>query len=234
MEETYKVQLGDVFEGPMDLLVFLIRKNRVNIYDIPIAAIVDQYLEYIEWMKSMNIDLAGEFLVMAATLAHIKSRTLLPVVEGEEDAEDPRQEITRPLLEYLRMKDVAEQLETRNILGEDIFLRDVPKEERRSEEEFVQAGLFDLIEAFRNVLAGLPGRHQVDLNEEKISVKDRMRELADILKKQKSMTFSELVAPFPERGNLILTFLALLEMAKLSLIRIHQHPDTKVIRIIFS
>ncbi|MBU1711585.1 MAG: segregation/condensation protein A, partial [Proteobacteria bacterium] len=101
-EDIYEVHLKDVFEGPMDLLIHLIKKNEVDIYDIPIALITDQYLQYIDWMKSMNIDIAGDFLLMAATLTHIKSKMLLPVNEnGVEDEDDPRMEITRPLLEYL-------------------------------------------------------------------------------------------------------------------------------------
>ena len=103
LNQPYEVKLTDVFEGPMDLLIHLIKKNEVNIYDIPIALITRQYLEYLEWMKSMNIDLAGEFLVMASTLTQIKSRLLLPIHDVEEQEEDPRLEIMRPLMEYLQM-----------------------------------------------------------------------------------------------------------------------------------
>jgi segregation and condensation protein A len=105
--QPYEVKLTDVFEGPMDLLSHLIKKNEVTIYDIPIALITRQYLEYLEWMKAMNIDLAGDFLVMASTLAQIKSRMLLPLHESEEDQEDPRLEIARPLIEYLQIQSAA-------------------------------------------------------------------------------------------------------------------------------
>ena len=117
-DDRYRVKLENVFEGPMDLLVHLIKKAEVDIYDIPISQITEQYLNYLEWMKQMNIDFAGDFVLMASTLTHIKSRMLLPAQEGEEEEEDPRLEITRPLLEYLRIKSAAEQLAERNLLGE--------------------------------------------------------------------------------------------------------------------
>jgi len=121
--ESYQVKLDNVFEGPMDLLVHLIKKNEVDIYDIPIALVTNQYLEYLEWMKSLNIDVAGDFLVMAATLTQIKSRMLLPAHEGGEEEDDPRMEIAKPLEEYLQMKSAAEHLTERNRLGETTFIR---------------------------------------------------------------------------------------------------------------
>ena len=121
--EVYTVKLDDIFEGPMDLLVHLIKKHEVDIYNIPIALITDQYLEYLELMKLMNIDVAGEFLVLAATLTQIKSKMLIPVHEDEDDQEDPLLEITRPLAEYLQMKSAARQLADRHLLGEDTFVR---------------------------------------------------------------------------------------------------------------
>ena len=148
--EPYQVRLDEIFEGPLDLLVHLIKKNEVDIYDIPIALITEQYLQYLDWMKSMNIEFAGDFIVMASTLTQIKSRMLLPVHDDEEPEEDPRQEITRPLLEYLRMKSAADQLAERNLLGEKTFIR---SPDRRSfmaddEEGFVKIGLFELIDAY--------------------------------------------------------------------------------------
>ena len=120
--QNYRVQL-DSYSGPLDLLLYLIRREEVDIYDIPIARITEQYLAYLEWMKRMNIDVAGDFVLMASTLAHIKSKMLLPTQLGEEEEEDPRLEITRPLLEYLRIKSAAEQLAERNLLGESTFTR---------------------------------------------------------------------------------------------------------------
>ncbi len=123
IQTPYEIKLDKVFEGPMALLVHLIKKNEVDIYDIPIAVITQQYLEYLEWIKLMNIDFAGDFLVMASTLTQIKSRMLLPTHGIEEDEEDPRLALTKPLQEYLEMQSVAEQLANRNLLGEHTFVR---------------------------------------------------------------------------------------------------------------
>ena len=146
-ETLYRVQLEEIFEGPMDLLVHLIRKNELDIYDIPIALITEQYLEYLEWMQAMNIDFAGDFLLMASTLTQLKSRMLLPVHEGEDEEEDVLQEITRPLVEYLQMKSAADQLAERNLLGEKTFIRRPDRGEFLigSEDEFIKIGLFELI-----------------------------------------------------------------------------------------
>ncbi len=122
MDYEYEVKLG-IFEGPLDLLLHLIYKNEVDIFDIPIASITDQYLEYLDLMKALNINVAGDFLLMAATLVHIKSRMLLPGAEGGEEEDDPRLEITRPLLEYMRIKEAAQALDEREILERDVFGR---------------------------------------------------------------------------------------------------------------
>ena len=124
MTNVYQIQLEDLFEGPMDLLLHLIKKNELDIYDIPIAFITRQFLDYLEWMKAMNIEFAGDFIVMAATLTQIKSRMLLPAYDSqEEDDDDPRSAIARPLIEYLQMKNAAEQLASRDLLGDKTFVR---------------------------------------------------------------------------------------------------------------
>jgi segregation and condensation protein A len=235
-EEIYRVKISDVFEGPMDLLVFLIKKNVVNIYDIPIALITDQYLAYLEMLKTMNIDLAGEFLVMAATLTQIKSKMLLPVHEVvQEDEEDPRMEITRPLIEYLRIKSAAENLIARNILGEDTFIRGPGKinDIIDTQEELIQIGLFELIEAFQKILKNIALEQQVDLTADRISVKDRIAELVDILEIKGSVTFEELFGKKAEKSDVIVTFLAILEMVKLAIIRIFQHVESGIIRLFY-
>ena len=234
-DDIYNVRLENIFEGPMDLLIHLIRKNEVDIYDIPIALITDQYLEYIEWMELMNIDLAGDFLVMAATLTHIKSRMLLPVHGEDEDEEDPRAEITRPLLEYLQLKSAAEKLADREILGEHIFARtprkdDLPEE---PEEMFIQVGLFELIEAFKSILDNMTPEHRVDFSEERISIKDRISEIAEVLEKKGSVTFAGLFEEKPDKAILVVTFLAILEMVKLNLVRVAQNSQTSVIRLFY-
>ena len=236
MQETlYRVRLDDIFEGPMDLLVHLIRKNELDIYDIPIALITEQYLQYLEWMKAMNIDYAGDFLLMASTLTQLKSRMLLPVHEGDDDEEDFLQEITRPLVEYLQMKSAAEQLVERNLLGETTFVRSPDRGEFLigSEDEFVKIGLFELIDAFQKILERIPDDHRVDMRADEISVKDKISQIIDILEAKKSITFIELFTDNPNKNEIIVTFLAILEMVKLTLIRIVQHVQTGVIRIFY-
>jgi segregation and condensation protein A len=234
-EDRYQVNLRNVFEGPMDLLVHLIKKAEVDIYDIPIAQITTQFLEYLEWMKRMNIDFAGDFILMASTLTHIKSRMLLPVQEGVEEDEDPRLEITRPLLEYLRIKSAAEQLAERNLLGEKTFTRkpDTADLTDGDEDRVIRIGLFELIDAFQSILNKATPGHRIDLSRDRLSVQERISQLTEQLEANASLTFDELFADGRERPDIIVTFLALLEMAKLGLIRIAQHVPTGFIRIFY-
>ena len=234
-EEIYKVQLENIFEGPMDLLVHLIKKNELDIYDIPIALVTEQYLQYMEWMKGMNIDLAGDFIVMASTLTQIKSRMLLPASADEEEAEDPRQEIVKPLVEYLQMKSAAEQLSERHLLGEGTFVRSSDHREFLSgqEETYIKVGLFELIDAFQKILAKIPGDLQMEFTPDKISVKEKITQINDILEAKGSATFDQLFSDQPDKNEVIVTFLAILEMVKLALIRIAQHAQTGVIRLFY-
>ena len=232
-EGLYKVRLDQVFEGPLDLLVYLIKKNEVDIYDIPIAEITDRYLEHLEWMRSMDIDLAGEFLLMAATLIKIKSRMLLPFHGGDEDDEDPRLEITRPLIEYLQMKSAADKLSRRDILGENIFKRNAVKEceSVNREDDSIQIGLFELIDAFGKILARIAPDQKIEFTAERVSVKRKISDIVGILEKQNSITFGELFSESNNKSEVIVTFLAILEMAKLSLITIVQHVQTGIMRL---
>lgn len=235
-DTPYEVKLEKVFEGPMDLLIHLIRKNEVDIYDIPIAAITSQYLEYLEWMKLMNIDFAGDFLVMASTLTHIKSRMLLPSHGIDDDEEDPRLELSKPLQEYLEMKSVAEQLAHRDLLGEKTFVRAFSKEEFEAFQEgdqIIQVGLFELIDAFQKILKNIPDEHTIEFDTDRITVKERISEIVDILEKKNSITFYELFAADAGKAEIIVTFLALLEMVKLGLVRIIQHVASGIIRILY-
>ena len=235
-DQLYQVQLEDVFEGPMDLLVHLIKKNELDIYDIPVALITEQYLQYVDWMKAMNVDFAGDFIVMASTLAQIKSRMLLPVHEGgEEEEEDPRLELTRPLLEYLQMKSVADQLVERNLLGETTFIRNPSRDEflNSPDDEFIKIGLFELIDAFQKMLDRIPDDHRVEMTTDEISVKDKISQIAEILETKGSITFLELFSDNPDRQEVIVTFLAILEMVKLTLIRVVQNLNTGIIRVFY-
>ena len=231
----YQVHLGDVFEGPMDLLVHLVKKNEVDIYDIPVALIVDQYVEYLKLMKAMNIDVAGEFLVMAATLAHIKSRMLLPVdEEQEEEAEDPRMEIVRPLEEYLQLKYAAEDLTSRDRLDWDVFIRGFgngDETEGEGPDELMQVSLFELIDAFQKIIERVSPQHFLDITLDTITVKSRISEIADVLESRGSVTFEEIFEGQATKGQMIVTFLAILEMAKAQVIRIMQHVSSGIIRI---
>jgi segregation and condensation protein A len=234
-EEPYRVSLDNIFEGPMDLLVYLIKKNELNIYDIPIALVTDQYLQYIEWMQFMNVDFAGDFLVMASTLTQIKSRMLLPAHDGDEDEEDPRLVIVRPLLEYYQMKAAAETLAERNILGETTFVRSATPSEDipEPEDEYIHVGLFELIDAFQRILNKIPIEQQLELTADRISVKERITQITDLLEDRGSITFEELFAGTPRKIDIIVTFLAILEMVKFGVTRIAQHTQSGVIRLFY-
>jgi segregation and condensation protein A len=186
-------------------------------------------------MQAMNIDYAGDFLLMASTLTQLKSRMLLPVHEGEDDEEDLIQEITRPLVEYLQMKSAADQLVERNLLGEDTFIRKSDRGEflMDPDDEFIKIGLFELIDAFQKILERIPDDHRVEMTADEISVKDKISQIIDILEAKSSITFIELFSDNPDRNEIIVTFLAILEMVKLTLIRIVQHVQTGVMRIFY-
>ncbi|MBA3036565.1 MAG: chromosome segregation protein ScpA [Desulfobacterium sp.] len=232
-EEIYEVHLKDIFEGPMDLLIHLIKKNEVDIYDIPIALITDKYLQYIDWMKSMNVNVAGDFLVMAATLTHIKSKMLLPIQEEDED--DPRIEITRPLLEYLQMKSAAEHLLERDILGENTFSRSLDRKDLAldNEDRVINVGLFELMDAFQRLLDKIPAFKELDVSPAGASVKDKINELLDILEKEGSVTFDQLFDKNSTKSEFVITFLAILEMVRLAIISIVQHVQSGIIRLFY-
>lgn len=226
MELPYRVRL-EQFEGPLDLLLHLIKKNQVNIYDIPIAMITQQYLEYLSVMKSLNLTVAGEFLVMAATLVQIKSRMLLPADESETDEEegpDPREELVRRLLAYRQFKEAAKQLDERERWWREIYAREataVPS--ARSEEiSLDDVTLFDLVDALQNVLARLPADRLVEIVPENLTVKDRMNAILEVLEARESVTFESLFEGQTHRAVVIVSFLALLELVKLGLVRVFQ------------
>lgn len=232
--DNYKVKLEDVFEGPMDLLIHLIKKNEVDIYDIPVALITEQYLGYLEWIKLLNIDNVGDFLVMASTLAHIKSRMLLPKHGIGDDEDDPRLEIVRPLAEYLRIKSAAEALASRDLLGDTIFTRKAKAKDCANDDpEMIQVGLFELIDAFQRVLQRISNDHNVEIASDEVSVKDRMNDIITILEEKGSVVFTELFTASDEKHYFIATFLALLELMKLNLIRVAQSAQSGLIRLFY-
>lgn len=236
---TYEIKLEKIFEGPMDLLVHLIKKHEVDIYDIPIALITDQFLSYLDWMQSLNIEIASDFLVMAATLAHIKSRMLLPRPPNEpEDGEeeDLRIEIAGQLLEYLQMKDVAEQLNERPILDEDVFVRTPDKSLFTIDpsEEVVKTDLFDLISAYHHLLEKTASSDGIRIIPERVSVKDKMTEIIQRLEDRGTLTFLELLPRRPIRTDIVVTFLAILEIVKLNLVRIVQNGPHSGLRLFYT
>jgi segregation and condensation protein A len=222
---TTTVQL-DIFEGPLDLLLHLIKKNEVSITDIPIAVITEQYLATLELMQTLNLDMAGEFLVMAATLVHIKSRMLLPAggddAEEEEDGADPRDELVRRLLEYQRFKDAAEQLERREILTRDVFVRTARPTEEVPVPNFRELSVFELITALRRVLERLPKDLVHEVRLDKVTVREKMTLLLDRLREAPKISFEELFNEDRTRMEIVVTFLAMLELVKVRAIRIFQ------------
>ncbi len=232
-DPPYPVRL-EGFEGPLDLLLHLIKKNKLIITDIPIALITEQYLEYIKLMKVLNLDVAGEYLLMAATLLHIKSRMLLPVsteAEGEEEV-DPREELVRRLLDYQKYKEAALELDRRPLLDREVFARAVPLEKEEPEEERFEVGLFELLEAFRQVLerVKIEAVHEVVL--EPITLEKKVQEILALLQREKrSMAFHTFFPEEASRRVIVVTFLAILELVKMKAVRIFQAAPFETIRI---
>lgn len=221
---TTNVQI-EIFEGPLDLLLHLIKKNEVSITDIPIATITAQYLSTLELMQSLNLDVAGEFLVMAATLIHIKSRMLLPPGEEEDEEEeggDPREELIRRLLEYQRFKEAAAELEKREILRRDVFVRPSEVPDEMESVEFEGLSLFDLISALRHVLERFPEERVYEVTLERISVREKMSSLLDDLQRRGKVIFQSLFEAAVSRLEVVVTFLAMLELVKIRAIRVVQ------------
>jgi segregation and condensation protein A len=215
MTENYEVKL-EIFEGPLDLLIHLIHKNEVDIFDIPIATITDQYLEYLDIMKALNIDVAGDFLVMASTLVHIKSKMLLPAKEDEE--EDPRIELS-----------------DREILDRDVFARHLSPEflaRIKDEDPQLDVNLFQLMDAFKRIMEQrLPGA-QLKLKLAQWSIKEKTEVIIALLKKRGAIFFHEIFDADRTVSELIVTFLALLELVHIGLIKIFQPTAESQIRLI--
>ena len=227
--EDYKVKL-DVFEGPLDLLLYLIKRDEVDIYDISIERITKQYMAYIEAFQVLNIELAGEFIVMAANLLYIKSRTLLPVDQqmAEEDAEedDPRFELIRQLIEYKKFKEAAALLRDNETAQLNLFARvPVPPDLAPAENLLVEeVGIFDLIHAFQKILKRIEKKPE-DLREifaENFTVSDKIEHVLRITQEGIPLRFEELFADAASRTEIVVTFLAMLELIRLKQLRVRQ------------
>ena len=234
--EAYPVRLQN-FEGPLDLLLHLIRQHQINVYDIPIALVTQQYLEYLELMQELDLDVAGDFLVMAATLIHIKSRLLLPRPAPEqatEDEEDPRDALVRRLVAHQQFKAAAEMLHERETVRSAQWTR---PDERLTElageapEPELEVDLFSLMNAFRAVLERAKQRPQVVLPGEQISIESRIEQLLARLSETEACGFEDLFDDASTRADLIVTFLALLEMIRLKAVRVYQTGAYGEIRI---
>lgn len=234
----YAIKL-DIFEGPLDLLLYLIKKNEIDIYNIPIALITEQYLNYLKMIKALNLDLAGEYLVMAATLIHVKSKMLLPVPQepsAEESEDDPRFELIKQLLEYQTFKEAAADLGKRPLLERDVFVRPAPMPEEMEkqdteEEEFMEVSIFELIEAFHHLVSRIDKKELLEFDLEKMSLTDVINDVMERLTREKNLTFDELIGEIRSRRNVIYTFLAILELIKLKMIKAYQTSAFGVIRV---
>ena len=225
----------EIFEGPLDLLLHLVKTNEIDISDIPIATITDQYLEYLDLMRALDINVAGEFLVMASTLMHLKSKMLLPREEQDlEEIEDLREEILRPLREYLQLKEAANHLASRDILYRDVFKRGSETGGREELEEDIDAAkvnLYELMEAFRKVVRRRYPGVVLKFRADPWSVKQKRAEILERLKGKRILYFTDL---FSARGSLlelIATFLALLELVKNGSINVFQDREVGDIRL---
>ena len=239
---AYSVSLP-TFEGPLDLLLHLCQKHELDILDIPIGFVTEKYLEYLAVMQLMDLDLASEYLVMAATLAHIKSKMLLPAPPpGQEDdalaedEEDPRESLIRRLLEYQKYKQAGADLQARGVVGRDIFFRGSTLEEavHTGVPPLAQVPLFSLVEAFQAVLAKSKIKLSHDVVHERITLTDRINELVDVLRTRRRIQFEELFTDSATRFDLVITFLALLEMTKLRMTRLVQVDPLAPIYVEFS
>jgi segregation and condensation protein A len=212
----YKVRL-DIFEGPLDLLLYLIKKDEVNIYDIPISKILDQYLEYIELMKLLDLNVAGEFIVVAATLMHIKSKMLLPPEENlqEEELEepDPRAELVKRLLEYKRFKEAALVLRQKEEYRREHFVR--VQKEVVQDEVYFEANLFDLISAFTKALKDVPKELFLEVIKDEFTVEEKIHDILHYLVSKQKVYITELFKMAKSKFEMIAIFLATLELIRL-------------------
>jgi segregation and condensation protein A len=228
-KSTYSVSLPQ-FEGPLDLLLHLCQKHELNILDIPISFITEKYLEYLAVMQLMNLDIAAEYLLMAATLAHIKSKMLLPAPppgqedEALEDEMDPREALIRRLLEYQKYKLAGEQLASRGVEGRDVFPRGMAIEEAAHTglPPLAEVPLYALVEAFQAVLARARVELSHDVVADRVSLTDRIQELSDLMRVRKRLAFDEMFDQRATKFDLVITFLALLEMTRLRMTRLFQ------------
>ena len=226
MPADYKVKL-DVFEGPLDLLLYLIKKDEVDIYDISLERITQQYLEFMDAFKVLDLEVAGEFVVMAANLIYLKSRSLLPVAvrppEEEAEEDDPRWELVRQLLEYKKFKDAAAHLQVREVEQEKYFFRTPEQVEAAAERPLGDVSVFDLISAFNKIIKRIDQKEDLrEIFEERFTVGDKIDLIMKLTSSEVPLRFTELFSGLAARTEIVVTFLALLELIRLKQLRVAQ------------
>jgi segregation and condensation protein A len=224
---SYRVKL-DIFEGPLDLLLHLVKKNEVELSNIPVATITDQYLAYLDLLQQLDLDVAGEYLVMAATLLHLKSRLLLPSDEtaDEDEGADPRAELARQLLEYQRFKEAADLLNCRDVLDRDVFTRQPMRDETDGEQDLIyDVSLGDLLDALQEVLKRAAPEVVQQVILEQVSLRERLCAVLDLLRERTQTTFSDLFPAGATRLQMLVTFLALLELVRMHMVQIRQEES---------
>jgi len=236
METDYKVKL-EVFEGPLDLLLYLIKQDEIDIYDISLERITSQYLQYLQAFKELNIELAGEFIVMAANLIYLKSRSLLPLDQQppEEDAgeEDPRWELIRQLIEYKKFKQAAAELHLREVEQERIFPREAASSVLSEPLRLTEVGIFQLINAFQTVIKRIEAREDVqEIFGERFSVSEKIDAILQRVASGNRLCFSDLFGAVVSRVEVVVTFLALLELIRLKQVRAVQKDVFEEIEIL--
>lgn len=232
-KKNYSVNL-EVFQGPLDLMLYLIKKDEIDIYDIPIARVTEQYMQYIELMKTLNLELAGEYILMAATLIRIKTKLLLPPAEGDAEELDPREELVAALLEYKKFKEVSEILKEKRMFEERVFVPPPIDGGNGDGEKIVlspSTTLFDMLTAFKEVLDRAEQEKMLELNAEEITIEERITRILDLLAEKESATFQELFADIPRKIIAITTLLAILELIRLHRITIRQSLPFSELRV---
>ena len=234
---TYQCKL-DIFEGPLDLLLHLIKEEKMDIYDIPIADITRQYMRYMAMMQDLNLEMEGEYLVMASELTRIKSKILLPTPETEEelegeDGEDPRAELMRRLKEYQRYRDAAFELRMNEHDRQQVFVRggQLELDDSAEEKELVEASVFDLLKAYQKILDTKSFEKDYEIEITEMSVTDQIQHIMEILNASDSVTFDSLFTVLNTKQEVVVTFLAILELMRLKLLRVQQTRHFETIRI---
>ncbi len=229
----YRVKL-EIFEGPLDLLLYLIKKNEVDIYNIPIATIAEQYLEYLSFMQMLDLDNVGDFLVIASTLMHIKSKMLLPPEELDEEEEDidPREELVKRLTEYRKFKDVADKLKHIENIQSKTFTRKAQFDIKENIPVHFEANVFDLISVFNKVMKDVPKEVFHEVIKDEVTVEEKTHELLHLLAKKPKLYFTKLLKSVKSKLEIIATFLSILELIRLKEIKVYQSDDFAEIEIV--